>query len=97
MAADQAAKADGSYVAKGNFYFKTAGLNFQRVELLNTGTYCAAANLFYNSNPVIRINNFVTDMKITIHEAPKWPGKLVCGETIYLRSIKSTPLYRVSQ
>src|SRR5262249_34062902 len=76
VAANQAAETDGSYVTKWNFNFKTAGLNFEGVELLNTSANCPAANLFYNSNPVIRIYDLITDMKITIHEAPKWPWKL---------------------
>jgi hypothetical protein len=96
VAADQAAKAYGSYITKRDFNFKIAGLNFQGVELLNTRANGPAANLFYNSNPVIRINDFVTDMKITIHEAPKWPGKL-SGETICLRSIKGTSFSGFSQ
>jgi hypothetical protein len=74
------AQSDHANIVERDFYFQAAGLDFEKIEFMDVRAYCAAANLFYYPDPMVRINYFVTycEVQLTIHETPRWD---ICGGT----------------
>jgi hypothetical protein len=63
------AQAHHANVIERDFHFQAAGLDFEKIKLVDVRAYCAAADLFYYPDSMIRINYLVAYCKVqlTIH------------------------------
>ena len=62
---------DTARVLAGHHHLEAAGLNVQEVEPLNRRTHGPAADLLDHADAVVRVDDFITNVKIRIGKAHK--------------------------
>src|SRR5271166_1588030 len=78
--AHDASKTNGLDVVEWHHDLQAAGFDLEQVELLDLGADCPAADLFDDTYPMVRVDDFVSDTKgKVVHEGRAAPQRLDRG------------------